>query len=80
MGFPLESRKKPQYLQEKAGPNSHIPTVFPHRFPANSHALTSGEGTGIRRDGLGDSGDVYLEGEESQSRWLQARDLHASEN
>ena len=53
--------------------NSHIPNVFPHRFPANSHVLRSEEGTGTRRDGAGDSNDVYLEGEASRFRRLLAR-------
>jgi hypothetical protein len=37
--------------------NSQIPTPFPHRFPLNSHALTSVEGL-VGQDGIGDPGRV----------------------
>ena len=44
--------------------NSQIPTVFPHRFPVNSHALTSGEGLLER---MRKARQFYLEGEASRT-------------
>src|SRR6266436_5827946 len=42
-----KGRSSPEALDlRETRSNSHIPTVFPHRFPANSHALTSVEGSG----------------------------------
>ena len=52
--------------------NSQIPTLFPHRSPVNSRALSSGEGLLEDEKDTGDSDDVYLEGEASRFRWLRA--------
>jgi hypothetical protein len=54
---------------------SQIPTLFPHRSPVNSHALTSAEGLLADDKDTGDSDDVYLEGEASRVGWLRALDL-----